>query len=201
MTAFPTCKNCTLEKLPCARREAVKAGIAGLGITSVKILCSARTPVYVPGQRVTVTWPVPDGDDEYGAATLESWPATIIGEVRSRFLIKVDDVRSDNDTPASGFMKNKSLYAKVPALKLKPLDEPFQLVCRPCGRVGLGRLGTSGCQASGSSWVPQGCVAKDLPRDPRWATERHANGRRMWTDYGMLLDDQGNRSIFDDVDQ
>ena len=35
----------------------------------------------------------------------------------------------------------------------------------------------------------------------REATERHPNGQRMWTDEGMLLDDQGNRSIFDDIDQ
>ncbi len=35
----------------------------------------------------------------------------------------------------------------------------------------------------------------------REATERHPNGQRMWADDGTLLDEHGNRSIFDDVDE
>ena len=119
MTAFPTCKNCVLEKLPCERRETVKRGIAGLGVTSAKILCKVRQPRFVAGQRVTVTWPVPDEDDEYhNYATDNTWPATVIGEVRTRFLIKVDDVLSDHEIPAGEYVKNATLYAKVPACRL-----------------------------------------------------------------------------------
>jgi hypothetical protein len=31
--------------------------------------------------------------------------------------------------------------------------------------------------------------------------QRHANGAPMFDESGMMLDDQGNRSIFDDVDE
>lgn len=31
--------------------------------------------------------------------------------------------------------------------------------------------------------------------------ERHSNGQHMWSPDGTLLDEHGNRSIFDDVDQ
>ena len=162
MTAFRTCKNCVLEKAPCARRDAIKRAIAGIGITSVKVLCKDRSPRFHAGQRVSVTWPVPNCDDpEYYSATEESWPATVVSEVGSRFLIKVDDVRSDNDTPAGGYLRNASLYAKVSAQKLKPLDEPIQLVCAICGRVGLGEVGEGGCHvdAQARGWRPKGCAA------------------------------------------
>lgn len=49
MTAFPTCKNCVLEKQPCERRAAVKLAIAGLGITSAKLLCKAREQILRRG--------------------------------------------------------------------------------------------------------------------------------------------------------
>lgn len=38
-----------------------------------------------------------------------------------------------------------------------------------------------------------------LPED--WRTQTHPNGRPMWSPDGTLLDDKGNRSIFDDVDE
>jgi hypothetical protein len=35
---------------------------------------------------------------------------------------------------------------------------------------------------------------------PTWRTDRLPNGMPMWSLDGTLLDEQGNRSIFDDVD-
>lgn len=162
MTAFPTCKNCVLEKHPCARRDGVRALIKGSGVTSAKLRCPERVALYQPGQRVTVTWPVPDGDDEYhNYATANAWPATVIKEVRSTFLIKVDDVLSDHEVLASEFVKNPTLYAKVRVTKLAPLDEPPQIVCAQCGRVGTGAPGEGGCFAQPAPYrfAPLGCTA------------------------------------------
>ena len=35
---------------------------------------------------------------------------------------------------------------------------------------------------------------------PDWRSLKHPNGAPMFSPTGTLLDDQGNRSIFDDVD-
>lgn len=158
MTAFRTCKNCVLEREPCPRREAVKASIAGTGVTSVKFACAIRKPLYAPGDRVVSRWTVPDSDDYDERAQEEHWPATVIKEVGTMFQLKIDDVRSENDTPAKGYFKNQSLYVKARAGKLKPLDEPSQVVCDQCGRVGDDPVREGGCYVSGRV-IPAWCAA------------------------------------------
>lgn len=135
MATFRPCHNCVRERQPCGRREAVRAAIKGVGITSVKFRCDERQPIFAVGQRVSVSWIVSDeGDFRY--ATEESWPATVVAERRPKFQIVVDDVDSDHETPARGYINNESLYAKVTAAKLKPLDEPARDVCRTCQALG-----------------------------------------------------------------
>ncbi len=36
---------------------------------------------------------------------------------------------------------------------------------------------------------------------PDWRGRTYANGARMFREDGMMLDEQGNRSIFDDIDE
>jgi hypothetical protein len=43
--------------------------------------------------------------------------------------------------------------------------------------------------------------AKNDAHYPDWREERYPNGQRKWSDDGTLLDERGNRSIFDDVDE
>jgi hypothetical protein len=159
MTAFPTCHNCALGKQACERREGVKAAIRGLGITSAKLRCPERRPLFATGQRVGVSWPVGDFDDGY---ILETWPATVIGESRSRFLIKVDDGLSDNGTPAKEYVKNPTLFARVPAARLVTRDEPAREVCPACQRVEGGGIGENGCYGWSSplgGYRPMRCMA------------------------------------------
>ena len=89
---YSTCTNCAVDKGTCARRAEIRAAIKGTGITSAKFRCDDRQSIFNPGQRVAVTWPV--GAD-YDDTNYESWPATIIAEVGTRFLISVDDVDGD----------------------------------------------------------------------------------------------------------
>jgi hypothetical protein len=37
-------------------------------------------------------------------------------------------------------------------------------------------------------------------REPGWRTKRYENGAPMFAPDGMMLDEDGSRSIFDDVD-
>lgn len=135
MANYRTCLNCAHDRDECATLDRIKRAIAGHGVTSIKFLCPDRAPLYRAGDRVGVSWVVPDEDGGWNRdATEETWPATVIEEVGSRFLIKVDDVPSDYETPAREFIKADRLYCKVSSSKLAKLDEPRRLVC-PCGEI------------------------------------------------------------------
>lgn len=135
MAYLRTCHNCAHDRDACAKRDQIRRAISGHSVTSVKFRCDDRLPLYRPGDRVSVAWPVPrdDGYDEYD---LETWPATVIKEVGARFVIRVDDVDSDHETPARSYIKSDSLYCKVSPSKLTKLDEPQRRVCGLCGIVG-----------------------------------------------------------------
>lgn len=162
MTYMRPCYNCKLASEPCERRYAVKAQIKGAGITSVKFKCDQREPLFAVGQRVSVTWPVTDGDGEYCECNLETWPATVVSERAPRFLICVDDVESDCGTPRADYLK-AGPYAKVPRGRLEPLDEPGRNVCVTCGELGPNYVGcfsqcgykALGCAKSGKPELTQ----------------------------------------------
>lgn len=43
-------------------------------------------------------------------------------------------------------------------------------------------------------------VEPDPARPWMWQLKKHANGQPMYSPRGTLLDDKGNRSVFDDID-
>jgi primosomal protein N' len=51
------------------------------------------------------------------------------------------------------------------------------------------------------SEVAKVAIARIDVRTDEQREQRHANGQHMWSPDGTLLDEHGNRSIFDDVDQ
>lgn len=122
----------------------MSAGLRGLGITSAKFNCPERKPKFAPGQRVSVSWLVHDGEGyDQSPWDLHTWPATVSCESGNKFVIRVDDVDSDLDLPVREYVKSDRLYCKVSASKLKPLDEPAQPICKRCGEIG--GLGFIGC--------------------------------------------------------
>lgn len=131
MTSYITCINCAADKNGCARRAAVRTAIKGAGVTSVKFRCADRQSMFRPGQRVGITWTV--GGDGYELD--ETWPATVIAETGTRFLVHIDDVESDEGTPARDFINNERLFVKVSPSRLRPLDEPDRTVCKWCQRA------------------------------------------------------------------
>jgi len=134
MAYLRTCHNCGHDRDACARRDQIRRAISNHGVTSIKFRCDDRLPLYRPGDRVSVTWPVLG--DEWNSGNLETWPATIIKESGARFVVRVDDVDSDLGTPARSYIKSDSLYCKVSPSKLEKLDEPQRRVCGLCGIVG-----------------------------------------------------------------
>lgn len=137
MTSYQTCLGCAVDRNSCSIRANVKAGIKGLGLTSVKFKCTGRVALFQPGERVYVTWNIPDyaNIDWYGEADWmpESWPATVVQESAERkFVIKVDDVNSDEGRPAKEWIKNQNLFCKVKKSKLSRIAEPHRSICEKC---------------------------------------------------------------------
>lgn len=156
MANYRTCHNCAHDPNECATRDGIKRAIAGLSVTSIKFRCPDRAPLYRPGDRVSVTWPVCEdaGHGDYrGEWNLETWPATVIMEKGGKFIICVDDVDSDEGTSARGYIKNDNLYCKVTAGKLKALKEPRRSVCGLCGVVAGN--GFAGCWQEGTRPDPK----------------------------------------------
>jgi len=165
MTSYRTCRHCVLERQPCERRETVRTSIKGLGLTSVAFRCAARAPLFRAGQRVSVTWPVYPDDWQYeDGYSLESWPATVVQPTQKGFVIQVDDVPSDHETPAREYIKNDHLFCNVRPSRLAPLDEPDRVLCGRCGNPQARDGSVPGCYADddGSIYYAGRCLAKGM---------------------------------------
>ena len=131
MTSYTTCINCAADKKGCVRRKAIQSAIRGTGITSVKFRCTDRVAIFLPGQRVSITWTV--GNDPYEVD--ETWPGTIIAENGSKFIVSVDDVDSDEGTPARDYIRNEQLFVKVSPSRIRRIDEPDRSICDWCQKA------------------------------------------------------------------
>lgn len=169
MTSYTTCINCAADKANCTRRAEVRASIKGAHITSVKFRCAERKSMFRRGQRVSVSWTVAGDCYELD----ETWPATVITESGTRFLLSVDDVASDKGTPARDYIKNDRLFVKVSSSRLTALDEPDREICKFCERA---PIAGDACQDrdayiwSFNGGYPQGCLLS--PESARTAIAR-----------------------------
>ncbi|MBY0394555.1 MAG: hypothetical protein K2Q27_14970 [Novosphingobium sp.] len=160
MTSYTTCINCAADKQACERRNAVRAAIKGAHITSVKFRCTDRQSMFHPGQRVGITWTAGNGDYELD----ETWPGTVIRESGTRFLIAIDDVPSDEGTPARSYIRNERLFVKVSPSRLQLLDEPDRRICKFCERApatGDACIDRDTDIWSFNSGFPLGCMLKE----------------------------------------
>ena len=62
MGKYRTCYNCAVDQTHCVTRSLLVEALAGLNVTSVKHRCPDRKQLFQIGQRVSVTWAVPDDD-------------------------------------------------------------------------------------------------------------------------------------------
>ena len=88
-------------------------------------------------------------------------------------------------------------------------------ICPVCGGVrGLTRPGITVCKSSLTCLEVLDAEVHEQERDlaakltqmdidmPGWRERKYANGAPMWSSTtGMMLNDRGTRSIFDDVDE
>tara|TARA_R100000687_G_scaffold31512_1_gene26143 strand:- start:241 stop:753 length:513 start_codon:yes stop_codon:yes gene_type:complete len=144
VTHYRTCNGCILEGKKCERREALRDSIKGLGVTSIKFNCAARSPLYHTGQRVSFQWWALGEPDHYGEC--DSYELRFLGTVISEtangnaYVVKVDageSLESDEDPLlAEDVFRNKDLIIKVKRRKMRPTGEPSVVACAVCAGIG-----------------------------------------------------------------
>lgn len=154
MTHYATCNGCILQNQGCPKRERVRETIKGLGVTSLKFSCPARSPLFMTGQRVSFPWRHYDDEsrDIYGEVSFESltFHGTIIQEVRggNRYVVLVDGgpcIASDGEIyESSDVFRNEDLFIKVKRTDLTAIDGALVDICVNCGGAGV----TSRCLKS-----------------------------------------------------
>ena len=163
MAYFYPCKNCAFEKVACEKRDAMRASLKGLGVTSVKFKCALRRPLFEPGQRVCFEWTLyHGGDDIYHDVTSEKlvFRGTVAGEAKRglRVTVRVDQHHDSYDYDPKEIFQNGGDAVNVKPSDLSKLAEPARAMCPSC----LKYEGETGrCQAHfGRGWdryVPDGC--------------------------------------------
>jgi hypothetical protein len=132
---YRTCVGCFFEKIECPAREAVRAQVRGLGVTTMRWRCSKRYSLLNPGDPVWAYTIVGDGsyaeneDEPYRAF----FPATFIKEVGSRLIVYIEPgARARDDGGISFTPKNDSGFCKIPRSRITLRDGERVSVCRVC---------------------------------------------------------------------
>ena len=117
MAYLHTCKACVFKDAPCARRETVRAGLRGLGVTSAKFRCDTHAPMFVEGDALAFKWTV-YGDDPYDEGD-KSYETTFTGAVlcqvakSARFVVRVDHATNADGFDPREVFHNGDLIIKV----------------------------------------------------------------------------------------
>ena len=160
------CRNCTLSKLLCTKRDELRKAIKGLGVTSAKFKCEDRKPAFASGQRVSFCWTLYGEDDGYGYGFGDDlsveFVGTIIAEVRNghKFTVRVDAEGEFYDVKPAETFRNGGDVVNVRASDITAIDEPSRTFCADC----LQYEGETGrCQGyvgkdRWDNYIPDGCT-------------------------------------------
>lgn len=143
MAYLHPCKNCKFEKADCHRRTAIREGIAGLGITSIKFKCGDRTPLFGCGHRVSFTWRVfeqTDCDDAdegtmtfHGTILFEASPTKYVVRVDRGLCVSASEDWDRRNAEQVFTRASDRLIVKVKTRDLTLIAEPPMSVCEVCG--------------------------------------------------------------------
>jgi len=133
MTYYKPCLNCAADKKLCERRNAIRRGMKGLGVSSVNFRCDDREPRFHRGQRVSFVWNHYENNEIYSERFLETFYGTIMHEKSGhrRFVIKVDQSSEYYDIEPKYVLKSPEFISVRPD-DITPLDEPDRRLCPNC---------------------------------------------------------------------
>lgn len=168
MTYYAPCFHCEADKATCQRRNAVKAAIAGLGITSLKFACPDRRALFAAGQRVVFNWSLWESDGYDPDPLPLSFTGTVLRERGPKFVVQVDagqDASGEGIEASEVFKKNDQLLVKVKPADMRPLDEPSRRICTTCYWV-EGAAEDRCYKMPDQNWIPNGCIDRAREAQP-----------------------------------
>lgn len=137
MTHYATCVGCALVD-SCQTRQKIKAGIAGLGIVSLKFRCAERRDMYPVGAAVWFRFPVVTGRewDGHGQMTACDFPGYVSGKSGNKIVgyITPGAVDKYGRYPFEP-MNGGNGYVKAPLARVSHRDAP-SVDLRYCGTCG-----------------------------------------------------------------
>ena len=154
MTHFSTCTGCKL-KPECQKLAGLKSKLAGLGVTSVKHICKARVPEFMPGDPVYIdTISSCDSD-----GTMGRFPGVIIRDLPGKpQVIAFIAPGTEEVDGGDEFEPKNGGFVKVPRSRVIHGDGPRIDVakCQHCGDYPalLGKCGS----LYGNQMPPHSCL-------------------------------------------
>lgn len=137
---YQTCVGCVFGIGYCHAREAVKAHVKGIGVTSLKWRCKHRRPVYQPGDAVWVDLFVgwEDGGDSWGREeqAFAYFPGVVIRAKGSKAVVFIEPgVRSECEQYDFEPQKSGNGHVKIPLIRTKKRDAIREHICSCCERI------------------------------------------------------------------
>lgn len=169
MTYFRTCIGCKSRE-DCPTKDALKASIKGLGLTSIKHRCKNRVEMFQKGDPVVVRtysgYSEPS-DSGYGNdAVHDDYPGYFIRQNAAKALVIVKPGTHGHDYGESfPFLpKNASGYLSIPLSRIRANPEGERVSmdeCQRCGEIVAIQGSNARCEEN-HGWEPD-CFFKKTP--------------------------------------
>lgn len=138
MTFYRTCTGCEKQGQPCETRDALRAAIKGLCITSIKWKCADRTPRFKVGDPVWART-VAGGDQYHDSDEGPIWddfPGHIVKDYGNTLIVYIADQApgkefGGEDIPVT-FQPRSNGFCKIPLSRLKEREGERVEICRSC---------------------------------------------------------------------
>lgn len=135
---YQTCIGCVHGTGYCHEREATKAKVKGLGVTSLKWKCKFRRPVYEPGEAVWVSLFVGMYEGDWGIETPDyaDFPGVVIRLKGSKAIIFVEPACMCRYGEYAFAPRNDGNgHVKVSLIHVKRREAVREHVCKGCERI------------------------------------------------------------------
>lgn len=131
---YRTCTGCVFGTGYCHEREAVKAQVKGLGVTSLRWKCKWKRLAYLPGDAVyveTIGYE-PEGDED---VHIGMFPATVIQAKGSKLVCFIEPGTLDDSEVPFEPKSHGNGHVKIPLSRVSHRDAIREYVCDSCSRI------------------------------------------------------------------
>lgn len=145
---IPSCNGCVLQKQDCPTRDAFRAAVKGLKITTVRFRCVARRTEFPVGTPVWV-----ETVDDYSVPPEEQYrgqfPGVVVRDLMGpRAVAFIRPGAAARDDEQIGFTPNARGFCKVPLNRLSRREGDPVRVCTSCEQPeGEGHASGYSCDA------------------------------------------------------